>query len=162
MMAALSITLMLLTGLIPAASMALPAVAGVLLIAVVLESGPRWALLIYAAVCLLGLLLCPQKDAVIYYAFFFGHYPILKRSIESLPSRPLQWLLKLVTVNVCGAAAAVLCVFFTGLQIPFSKGLLYLAAGWLFLNGVFVVYDICVTQLIGVYVTRLRKIFRLH
>lgn len=159
MIAALSVALLFLTGAFPSASLALPAVAGVLLVAVVLESGAKWAFLIYAAVCVLSVLLTPSKDAAFYYVVFFGYYPILKKFIESLRSRWLQWLLKLAAANVCAAVAAAVSIQLFGLQLPWSQPL-FLAGIWALVNVVFVVYDVAVTQLIIFYVRQLRRVFR--
>ena len=73
--AALSVTMMFLTAVIPTLTYALPAAAGVLLIIVVIDVDKKWAFGVYAAVSLLSLLVLPDKEAAVMYVFFFGHYP---------------------------------------------------------------------------------------
>ena len=57
---------------------ALPLIASALILFSVIELGRKWAFGIYAAVSILGLLLIPNKEAVVYYVAFFGYYPIVK------------------------------------------------------------------------------------
>ena len=76
--AALSVATMFLTAVIPTLTYALPAVAGVLLVVMVIDVGKKWAFGVYAAVSLLSLLVLPDKEAAVLYVFFFGLYPIFK------------------------------------------------------------------------------------
>ncbi len=163
--AALSLLLLLLT-VVPVSEMGLPALAGALLMPVVVELGRRHALAVYGAVSLLSLLLTPSWEAKLLYIAFFGYYPILKAVLERLPSRAAEWGLKLLIFN--GAVAVVYGVFtaflpfdtsaFTigGVSLPF----VFLLAG----NGVFILYDIGLSRLITTYLTvlapRLRQLFR--
>ena len=70
LISALCLVCMFLTGLIPFATIALPAIAGVLLIVVVIELGKRWALLVYAAVSLLSILLTADMEAKLLFILF--------------------------------------------------------------------------------------------
>lgn len=160
--AALSVTLMFLTAVIPTLTYALPAAAGVLLIVMVIDVGKKWAFGVYAAVSILALLLLPDKEAAVMYVFFFGHYPILKAILEEKCRGVLLWVFKFLLFNVSVVAAylVILYVF----QIPFEEmeeygrfavwGLLALG------NVVFVVYDIALTRLVTVYMLKWRKAFR--
>lgn len=78
MIAAVCILLMLMTGLFPFATYALPAVAGLLMVAVVVECGVKWAVMVYVAVSLLAIFITPDREAMLMFVFFFGHYPIIK------------------------------------------------------------------------------------
>ena len=160
--AALSVTLMFLTAVIPTLTYALPAAAGVLLIVMVIDVGKKWAFGVYAAVSILALLLLPDKEAAVMYVFFFGHYPILKAILEEKCRGVLLWVCKFLLFNVSVVAAylVILYVF----QIPFEEMEKYgrfavwglLALG----NVVFVVYDIALTRLVTVYMLKWRKAFR--
>lgn len=57
--------LMFLTGLIPIGTYALPAIAGVLLMVIVIELGSKWAWMVFLAVSLLSALLAADKEAVL-------------------------------------------------------------------------------------------------
>ena len=76
--ASLCLLLMFLTGLFPFATYALPAMAGTLLIVVVIELGRPTATMVYAAVSLLSLLITPDKEAALMFVVFFGYYPANK------------------------------------------------------------------------------------
>ncbi|MDR3645866.1 MAG: hypothetical protein P4M02_12420 [Clostridia bacterium] len=159
-MAALSIVLMFLSGIVPAAEIALPALAGILLVAVSIEAGSRWAFLIYGAVCVLSVLLAPDKQAAIFYIVFFGHYPLVKKYIEGIHRKWLQWAAKIGVFDLCMLVAAVLCVSLTGLQLQLSQRL-YVIAMIVLLNVTFVVYDFAISRLIVLYVYRLRKVLKI-
>ena len=75
--AALCLLLMFCTGLVPFATYALPALAGVVLIAVVAEMGWRTAMVVYAAVALLSLGIVPDREAAMLFLFFFGFSVLL-------------------------------------------------------------------------------------
>lgn len=161
LVSALCLVCMFLTGLIPFATIALPAIAGVLLIVVVIELGKRWALLVYAAVSLLSAFLAPDMEAKLLFILFFGYYPILKAVIERLENRPLQWVCKLLVFNAAAIGAYLLAVFVFSLPIKLelfgvSLPLVLLLAG----NVVFVIYDYAVTALTSVYVLQFQAKIR--
>ena len=167
-MAALSVVVMMLTGLIPMAEFALPAIAGLFLIPIVVEIGWGAAWLTYAAVALLSVIVAPNKECVLYYILFLGCYPLLKSFMERRKSRAAEWAMKLVVFNALAAAIAALAVWifrFPGYAEMFQEALWMLAAGWLLLNIVFVVYDVALTRLISGYIQwfrprYIRKIFK--
>ena len=156
--AALSVTMMLLTTVIPVLSYALPAIAGVLLILIVIEVDKTWAFGVYAAVSLLSLLILPDKEAAMMYVFFFGHYPIMKAILEGKCKGFVLWLFKFLLFNVSVVAAYLIIIYV--FQLPFEEmeeygkwavyGLLGLG------NIVFVVYDIALSRLVMLYELKLR------
>ncbi|MDD6175897.1 MAG: hypothetical protein PUC59_09090 [Firmicutes bacterium] len=164
---ALCLVCMFLTGVIPFATFALPALAGVLLIVIVIEQGKRWALLAYLVVSLLAFILAADLEAKLMFACFFGYYPILKALFEGMRRPRFAFCLKLAVFN-----AAVIAVYFVlsalGGLLPdefqiFGKSLplLFLIAG----NVIFVLYDYALSCLAATYVRRLqpklRRLFRI-
>ena len=157
--AALGLVLMFMTALIPFGTYAFPAFAGILTVVIVIEIGYGYAVAVYAATAILSFLLVPDKEAALMYAIFFGFYPILKGLIERLPNKPAQYALKLVLFNACVIAAFFIAVnllsipedsyYLFGLNMP----LIFLLLG----NVFFVIYDICVTRLVTVYLLKWRK-----
>ena len=157
LLAALSLVCMLLT-IFPFADYALPALAGVLLIPIVLESGVKWGFMVYAVVGILNAILTPSLEAKVLFIAFFGYYPVLKALIERIRFRPLEWAAKLLLFNGTFVAAywLMLHVFalpadsleLFGVNVP----LLLLGTG----NIVFVIYDVAVTNLIVLYQRMLR------
>ena len=88
-MAALSTVLLFLTGAAPVATLALPAIAGCLLIPVVVEVGLPWAFGVYGVCSVLGVFLAPDRQALLFYVLFFGHYPALFAVLGRIAGHPL-------------------------------------------------------------------------
>ena len=86
-LAGLGLALMFLTALLPMATFALPALAGLLMIMIVIEMGARWAWPTFAVVAILSVFFVPDKQAALLYVIFFGYYPILKALIERLKNK---------------------------------------------------------------------------
>ena len=81
MMAALSVVLMLMGGLIPMMLYIAPLAAGILLLPVLVEYGRKAAWLTWLATALCVLMLGVDKEAAFFY-LFVGYYPILKWDID--------------------------------------------------------------------------------
>jgi len=81
MMCALSVTLMLLGGLVPVMLYAAPLAAAVLLLPVLVEYGRKAAWLTWLATALCVLIIGVDKEAAFFY-LFIGYYPILKWDID--------------------------------------------------------------------------------
>jgi hypothetical protein len=158
MLTAMSLLLMLLTRVIPFSEQALPAIAGVLLISAVLEAGAGWAFVIYLAVALLSLFFAFQNGAALYYILFFGHYTIIKSYIERIKIKPLQWVVKILLFNVCAVASYYAMIAVTGIPDALTKYGLPITLG--LINVVFILYDIALSRLVVMYVTRIRKNFK--
>lgn len=155
MIVALSVVLMMLTGVFPMMDFALPAMAGVLLISVVVELGYKWALLCWLAVSLLSFFIAPLKDSALFYFVLLGHYPIFKSVIESLRKPVLEWLLKfgLFNLTVGAGLAAAVWLFKMEAYIGIAEAApLAFVAGFLLLNAVFLVYDLALTRLVSAYI----------
>lgn len=152
--AALSLVLMLLTGIMPFGTYAFPCFAGILLVAIVIDFGVPWALGVYAGISVLSLLLVSDKEAALYYVLILGIYPILKSLFERIKLKWLSFTVKLVYFNLMAVAAFFISIYVLAVPVDsfsifgVNMPLLFLVLG----NGVFVVYDICVTRLIYVYV----------
>lgn len=160
---AFAFILMLITSLIPIGTYAFPCFSGMLLVAIVIEFGSKWAYLSYIVVSLLSLFLAGDKEAVLYFIAFFGFYPIFKGSLEKIKSKPVQYVLKYAIFNVCIISAFFIAKFV--LMIPDEEfTVLGVYIPWIFLilaNAFFIVYDRCVTIMVLNYIYRVRnKIFK--
>lgn len=135
---------------------AVPAAAGLLMIILVIEINPKWAVLSYIASSILILLLA-ETEAKLMYVLFFGYYPILKERIERIRKPLIEYILKFAVFN-----AAVVAVYFLATKvfaIPFDEmgslgkylELILLIGG----NVTFAVYDFAVSRLIITYMLRL-------
>ena len=115
--AALSTVLFLLTGVVPVATIALPAIAGCLLIPVVVEVGLPWAFGVYGVCCVLGLLFAPDREALLIYLLFFGYYPALFAVVGRIRSRVLRYGVKLLVLNVAVVLEVLLSVYALGIPL---------------------------------------------
>lgn len=112
-MGALSLMIMFLTAF-PYMTYALPAIAGAVLIPVVIELGSKWAWMVYACVSFLSLLIAPSLEAKVMFIAFFGYYPIVKALLERQKNRVLEWVLKYLVFNVAVVSAYLLSLRFSG------------------------------------------------
>lgn len=149
--------LVMLVAYFPSLTYAVPALAGAILIIIVIEISPKWAFLVYLVVAFLALLIC-EKEASILFVSFFGYYPIVKAKLERLHHRIIEWALKFLLFNgaVVLAYFVIIYLFLIPLDIGFMKeyGLpILLALG----NVVFLIYDIGMTRMITVYLATWHK-----
>lgn len=94
-MAALAVVIMSLGGMIPVATYVCPMLCMMLLQAVLPVCGSRVGWAWYGAVAILGLLMCPDKEAAAVFCCL-GYYPIIKPRMDRLP---LSRLIKAVYFN---------------------------------------------------------------
>lgn len=158
--AALSAAVLFLTGIAPVMTLALPAVAGCLLIAVVAETNVRYGFAVFAVVSLLSVLLTPDREAALFYISFFGYYPVLYGVLSRVKNTVLRWIFKLLVFNGAMVLETGLAILF--LSIPVSELLLF---GWVtipvmlvLLNVLFIVYDFTMNGLIVFYIRRLHPV----
>ena len=160
-LSALSLALLLLSGLFPFAEYSAAALSGIVLAALVIDFSRKTAWLAYGAVSLLGLLIVPNKESALLFLFLLGYYPIVKSNLEQLRRRPVEWACKLLLFN--GAVAAAYWIMLRVLGMTYlledlpgptsaaGLGILLIAA-----NAVFVLYDLTLSRLIFLYCRQLR------
>lgn len=160
--AALSLVLMISVAIVPFMTYALPAMAGALMIFVVMEIDKKWAFGVYATVAILGIFLVPEKEVAVMYLAFFGYYPILKALIESKFHMVIEWLLKLLSFLTTMVVSYYLMMKLMGLQIDEMDEWGNMAIPILLGMGTFafIMYDIALTKLITLYNLRWRKHFK--
>lgn len=98
MMVALGAMVMMLGGVIPIMTFCSPAIAGLTLLPILSEYGAKWALSAWVAITALSLMLSPDKESALLFAFL-GYYPVLKMRLDAIRSRPLRVLAKLAVFN---------------------------------------------------------------
>ena len=161
---ALCLLLMMMT-IIPIATYTMPALAGMVLIVVVIENGYSTAWMVYAAVAFLSMFICPDKEAAMLFLGFFGFYPIIKGKLEKLKSKLLEYLSKFGIFNIAMILNYMVIIYMFGMQEileevgPLGKYSLLVLLG--LGNIVFFVYDLALSKIILAYKLVLRKkIFR--
>lgn len=156
---ALAVVSMLISYLVPTATYACPALAGIMLIPIVVEIGKSWAVCAYVAVSLLSFFLVADKEMALCFVLFFGFYPILKAVFEKHLRKLLCWVCKIAVFSVCMVAVFFLSIYVLGIpEDTFTLFGIYIP--WVFLIIgilVFVIYDIAVSRVIGAYVNVWRK-----
>jgi len=169
---ALGVVLLSIGSLIQTVDLSAAALASFLCIFAVIELGGAYPWAIYVVTGLLSVILPHFGMAGWFYIAFFGYYPMIKEKVERL-SRPVSWLIKMLTLNV----ALFLCVVISYFLVYASsgKGLLdafmamfgdgsateiFAVIMVVLVNAVFVIYDIALTRIISLYINRLRHRFR--
>ena len=95
---ALSLVLMILSGVTFSLEYAIPMITGALLMVLVVEFGKGFAGVIYLVVSVLSLLLLGNKEPAVMYLMFFGYYPIIKSILEQRFKS--CWILKYIIFNI--------------------------------------------------------------
>lgn len=143
LLAALSVAILSLGSLVPLATFACPMLAMICLLPIVCDYGAGASLLVYAAVSVLGTLLCADKELALLYAFL-GWYPSLRPRLERLPRLPRMGAKAgLFCASVTAMYALILHLFhleavieeFAEYSVPMLMGLLALGC------IVFLVFD---------------------
>lgn len=159
----LCLLLMIFTVIVPFAEYALPALAGVVLIAVVIENGQKSAVLVYIAVSLLSLVLVPRLEAIMLFIFFFGYYPILQFSLNQIQLRVIQYLIKFTLFNGMTICTYFFMIHFWGVTEAldsiglFGRYSVFLLLG--LVNIFFIVYDFAVFNVYYTYLHWFRPKF---
>ena len=155
--AALWLVLMFSVAVLPFMVYAFPMLSGLLIYAVSYECGKKMGLAAYASVAVLLMILSPEKESAMLFAFFFGYYPIFSVFIDRLKSKLLQWILRLLVFN-CSMVA----VYFILMKVlvavdseEFTKYSLifFLLCG----NVILVLYDKMIRVMTVKYVKSYRK-----
>ena len=156
-MAALATVLMLI-GYFPYLTYAVPCIASLAIMAVVIELNKKAAFLTYLASLLPIFLFCEIESKLLYICLV-GFYPILKALFEKLPSRTLEYLLKIVTLNVAVFLIYIASTFVLGISFDdmgelgkYGSVILIIAA-----NVAFLAYDFCLTTMAQFYIIRIHK-----
>ena len=159
LLCALGAVIMLLGGVIPMATFACPMLAGLVLIPVFVECGQKLAYGAYIAVAVLGLILCPDKEAALLFAFI-GHYPVLRWRLDQVKSGLLRIIAKLGVFNACILVmyALILWVFRMDQIIAEYRemGRILTLATLLLGNICLILYDKMIAVFTGIYVYKFR------
>ena len=107
---ALSVVLLLVGAALQIGTYAAPMLAAFLLIPVLDEYGPKYALLLYATVSILSVLLVPELELAFFYVFVIGYYPVLRQALARIKSTLLRWIVKFAVFN--GATVLVYVLLF--------------------------------------------------
>ncbi len=149
----------------PYLTYAIPAVAGLCIMVVVIEINLKWAVLSYLSSAAL-VFLSAEAESRLLYIFFLGYYPILKAVVEKIRKPVAEWVLKILSFN--SAVALVYMLFSKAMGISLSDFGILGEFGIVILlvlgNTAFILYDIAVSRMASVYIfavrPKLNKIFK--
>ena len=159
MMSALCVVLMLVS-YFPYLTYTVPAFAALFVMAVLIETGIKWAIFTYISAAVISLLTA-EPESAIFFAFFFGHYPIVKVFLERIKNKALRTLSKFLVFNVSLAFMYFLVMRLMGIETDFggySQYIVYIAL--VLANIVFLVYDSALKQLSGWYLFKIHPIVK--
>lgn len=157
---ALCLVSMFLTGVIPILSLALPMIAGTLMMIIKVEVSTGWSFLTYTAVSLLSLFVTFDKESSLMFIFLFGLYPILKTFFDKVKLKLVRVLSKLIYYNVSVTIAFQITFKLFGMEELADQMNQYFPHGMLVLliatNPVFLMYDYVLNNLIDIYYKKLK------
>lgn len=116
MAAALSVALLMLTGMIPALGYVGPMLASIVLIPVFNNFGRRAAILTYVVTALLILILGADKEAAFFY-IFFGYYPAVKPLLDEITPAFLRRLVKFLLFFVSAVLMDLILIKLLGITL---------------------------------------------
>ena len=159
MAAALSVVIMLIGGVIPAATYAVPMLCGALLLPILIELGKSAAWATFFSVAFLALILGFDKEAAFFY-LFIGYYPIVKWPLDKI--RP-KWK-RMLCKGMLFAGAIGLMYGFLYLLFPmeamiqeFKEMGVFLSVGFVIAYvGCMFLYDMLLVRLLPLYANRIR------
>ena len=142
-----------------AASQAMPAIAGLIGIIILIELGVKWAFAAYFVSAALTFILGISETGIIF-TLFFGYYPILKSLIEKIKVRAIEYTAKFALFNAAMILSyGILISVFSLAALGFDKMLfawITLAIG----NVFFILYDICISRIAALYCVKYRRYIR--
>lgn len=156
-LSALGVIVLLLGSVFTMLDLTMVAIASLLVVMAVIELGGCYPYLIWLVTGILSMLLLPSKFSAILYIVFGGIYPILKAMFERLHF-VVAWVLKLSYFNTMLTLLIFLCNYVFKLS---DTDLGYNFIVYILCNGVFVLYDIAASEMIVLYMIKLRKMLGL-
>lgn len=157
---ALCIVLEFSVGIFPVFLYVFPMICALLMNILLEECGLNVSLCAYTAVSIISLLICPDKEAALMYAVFFGYYPMARVCIHKLRSRLLRVIIKLSVFN-----AAIVCTYYLLIKLLGAEALGMVGGPWLWIgllavgNFVFALFDILLDRLLTIYNRKYRGKF---
>ena len=159
MAAGLSVVMMLLGGVIPIATYAVPMLCGLLLLPILLEFGQTTAWATFFSVAALALLLGFDKEAAFFY-LFIGYYPIVKWKLDKIQSRRLRVLAKLLLFTCAIVLMYALMALIFPLEAVLGEfkemGVALTVAFVLIYDGCMLVYDRLLMPAVVIYANRIQ------
>lgn len=147
--------------LLPTGRIALLFMSSFCILVATIECNTRFSLLAYIATALIGFLFLPFKLQLFLYAGILGYYPIVKRYIERINNRKLEWLVKVLFFNAILIIAYFIIRYVFMPRIDFGVLMDYVFAHLpvivIAAEIIFVVYDYLLSMLASYYTNVIQK-----
>ncbi len=159
-LSAAALSIMLLGSILPFSTYLAPSLASLCVLILFAELGTGAALTMYAAVSILGVLLCADKEAALIFAFFLGFYPVLKSAIDRIRKKGVRVAIKLACFNT-----ALLLLYFLLIKIftvssvidDFSGFTTFMYIAFVIAgNATFLMFDVVLTKSAFLYWAKIR------
>ena len=152
---ALTVAFMFGGSFVPGIELTLYAISSFFIAVMIIETGLKGGIGLYAASVLLGLLIIPNKLGILPYALLFGLYGIVKYAIEKVKHPAGQIVLKILFFGTILSLALLFFkeLFLGAVELPDFPFPVLLICGILFL----LLYDAIYTYLINMYINRMKR-----
>ncbi|MBQ7046064.1 MAG: hypothetical protein IJN65_06190 [Clostridia bacterium] len=150
------ISVIMLLGYIPNLTYTVPAVAGLVLLVVLIEANLKYTIATYVVSAIISFFIA-EIEVKILFILLFGVYPWLKSIIEKIKNIALSFVVKILYFNVSAAVFYVIITLLTGINLFGSdiKTTLFTVLFLIAANFVFLLYDFALTRLSTFYIIRL-------
>ena len=156
LLASLAVVILCMGTVIPMMTYAAPLLAITVLQVVRIYCSKRICWTWYAAVSLLALLLCPDREAAAVFVAF-GYYPLLRPMLQKISSRFLRFTAKFLLFQLSIALVTAVVVALFGLQVLLEDAT---PAGYAMLAAFYVLANVCLffaDRLLGLMDSRLGR-----
>lgn len=151
---ALAVVFMFGASFVPGIELTLFLISSLFTAIMIIETGVGGGIFVYAGASLLGLIIVPNRLALIPYIFFFGYYAVLKYYIEKIQNGIFQMIIKIIyfALVMCIGLILFKSVISVGIDMPDYPTAVLIALGTLMM----VLYDFVLTFLINWYMRRFK------
>ncbi len=153
---AITVIILYIASIVPRGSAAFGAIAGIAVVAAVIEGGIGGGISVYTVSGLLSVILAGDKVPAILYIIFFGYYPVVKSLVERIRKLPIEWILKVILVNII----ITVIIFLLGNIITINFEYEFLNNNviiYILGNIAFIIYDLALSKIAGIYMSRIYK-----
>ncbi|HBL84011.1 MAG: hypothetical protein A2Y17_05765 [Clostridiales bacterium GWF2_38_85] len=155
LLSAIALVMQIIGNVITSLDLSAAALSGMIGMMIRAEMGIMYSILSYITVSVLSILLFPNKLIAIFYICFFGLYPIFKQDIDRL-GKYLSWIIKILAFNIIFSGIIFLGTSVLTIDDPIFS---FSVISYLLGNTSFVLYDIAISMIYRLYMTRYRNIF---
>lgn len=155
-MSALGVALLYIGSLFEVLDISAACIASLVIMLVLTEFGIVSALSVYGVITLLSLLILPQKLPALFFALFFGLWPITKLWFEHIGAKSapfIGYVLKLVLFN----AELLLFGYLAKELLAIPDSVIVVVVYIVMFNAIFILTDILYGSLVRIYFKTIRK-----